>query len=313
MQQPALQQLGQPRAVFRVGLVPLDGLDVRRVDHDDLGEVLLAQRVIHRLGVHPAGLHRHVRHAPAAQFTGHLLENTVKRPELEDLGLAGPRLLPWGPDRDLDHVLVHVDPGDALMQHLHALPPPERQIPVRTRTSVPPVRAPVRNQETDTRSRRGSGGYPARGSGANLIDGHERSIGGRPRRTARITRMHLPARRSGQRRRNTPARRWPAGRPQRKGPSFHPPRQSTEGAHGNLIVRTAVGAHVDLRRSAQRFERDTYHGDALPTELTGPVFRFLTWAFTPPGHLLGSCTAVVRVESSNLTETAAPARQRWRA
>ncbi|HEY5990047.1 MAG TPA: hypothetical protein VIV12_27225 [Streptosporangiaceae bacterium] len=45
------------------GLVPLQRLGVRRVDHRDLAEILLAQRVIHRLGVHPAGLHHHVGHA----------------------------------------------------------------------------------------------------------------------------------------------------------------------------------------------------------------------------------------------------------
>ena len=54
----------QPGAVLRVGLVPLQRLHVRRVDHQDLGEVLFAQRVVHRLGVDPAGLHHHVRHAP---------------------------------------------------------------------------------------------------------------------------------------------------------------------------------------------------------------------------------------------------------
>ena len=38
-----------------------------------------------------------------------------------------------------------------------------------------------------------------------------------------------------------------------------------------------------------------YHGDALPTELTGPVFTYLTWAFAihprTPGPL-GPCTAL---------------------
>ena len=34
-------------------------------------------------------------------------------------------------------------------------------------------------QETDTRARSSNGGYPARGSGTNLIHGLERSIGSR--------------------------------------------------------------------------------------------------------------------------------------
>jgi hypothetical protein len=37
----------------------------------------------------------------------------------------------------------------------------------------------------------------------------------------------------------------------------------------HLIVCTAVSRHLRFSRSAQRFERDTYHGDALPTELRG--------------------------------------------
>ena len=65
-----------------------------------------------------------------------------KRAELQNLGLAGLRLLTRGPDRDLDRVLVHVDPGDALVQHLHQAshllqrhPPPMGQ-------GAPPARAP---------------------------------------------------------------------------------------------------------------------------------------------------------------------------
>ena len=30
-----------------------------------------------------------------------------------------------------------------------------------------------------------------------------------------------------------------------------------------------------------------YHGDALPTELTGPIFTCLTWDFMPSGHFPG--------------------------
>jgi hypothetical protein len=45
-----------------------------------------------------------------------------------------------------------------------------------------------------------------------------------------------------------------------------------------LITRTPVSDDLRFRRSAQRFELDTYHGDALPTELTGRVFSCLTWS-----------------------------------
>ena len=118
-QQPALEQLRHPGAVPGVGLVTLQRLGVRRVDHRDLGEVLLGKRVIHRVGVDPAGLHHHVRHPAAAQLAAHRLEHPVKRPELQHLGLPCPRLLARRPDRDLNHLLVHVDPRDALIQHLH--------------------------------------------------------------------------------------------------------------------------------------------------------------------------------------------------
>jgi hypothetical protein len=156
-----------------------------------------------------------------------------KRPELEDLRLAGPRLISRGPDRDLDHVLMHVDPRDVLMQYLHACHLPSGN--PRPDTDKHAARqSPGQKQDTDTRSRRGSGGYPARGSGANLSYGHERSISGRPRRAARTMRMHLPARPRHPDAGKTPARRQPPARPRREGPSFHPPRQSPEGAHENL-------------------------------------------------------------------------------
>jgi hypothetical protein len=51
--------------------------------------------------------------------------------------------------------------------------------PLRMGTGAPPARAPGSVQETDTRARSSNGGYPARGSGSNLIHGLERSIGGR--------------------------------------------------------------------------------------------------------------------------------------
>ena len=63
-----------------------------------------------------------------------------------------------------------------------------------------------------------------------------------------------------------------------------------------LIVCTALGRDLDSRRSAQRFERDTYHGDALPTELRGRVLSCLTWGFAPYSGLLRSCTAVLPIE-----------------
>ncbi len=112
--------------------------------------------------------------------------------------------------------------------------------------------SPGQKQETDIRSRRGSGGYPARGSGTNLTSGHERSIGARPRRTARTTSMHLPARRHRHdARKTTPAGSLPAARRRREGPSFHPPRQSPEGAHGNLTCADDI-ADLSAANSGHR-------------------------------------------------------------
>src|SRR4029077_18244842 len=104
-------------------------------------------------------------HAAAAQQAAHLLQHPVKRPELEDLGRAGPRLLARGPDRDLDHVLVHVDPRDALIQHLHTRPPPAAAPSDWDRRAA--GQSPRSVQETETRARSSSGGYPE-GSSMNL-------------------------------------------------------------------------------------------------------------------------------------------------
>ena len=42
-----------------------------------------------------------------------------------------------------------------------------------------------------------------------------------------------------------------------------------------------------------------YHGDALPTELTGPVFSCLTWGFTVSRRFLRSCAALVQRPSAS--------------
>jgi hypothetical protein len=60
-----------------------------------------------------------------------------------------------------------------------------------------------------------------------------------------------------------------------------------------LIVRTALARHLRFRRSVQRSERDTYHGDALPTEPRGRVLSCLTCDFAPAGGQPRSCTVVL--------------------
>ena len=73
-----------------------------------------------------------------------------------------------------------------------------------------------------------------------------------------------------------------------------------------LIARTALGCHLRSHRSAQRFERDTYHGDALPTELRGRVLSCLTWAFAPRGDQLRWCTPVTQRNPGPRPETKLP-------
>ena len=70
-----------------------------------------------------------------------------------------------------------------------------------------------------------------------------------------------------------------------------------------LISRTALGCQLRSRRSAQRFERDTYHGDALPTELRGHVLNCLTWVL----HLSAVNSDHAQRSSDSMPETKLPA------
>src|SRR6266568_486449 len=174
-QQPALEQLRQPQAVLRVRLVPLQRLGMRRVDHRDPPEALPGQRVIHRLGIHPAGLHHHVGDAPPAQVRGHRQQHPVKGPVLQHLRGAGPRPVSRPADPDLDHVLVHVDPGDPLKHHSHTPARLLQRLTSHNGEDGPPAGAPRSVQETDTRARSGNGGYPTRGSSTKLKYGLKRT------------------------------------------------------------------------------------------------------------------------------------------
>src|SRR5450631_4663302 len=58
----------------------------------------------------------------------------------------------------------------------------------------------------------------------------------------------------------------------------------------NSSVRNSALTWSPVTESNRR--PSPYHGDALPTELTGRVFSCLTWASAPPGAPLRSCTPV---------------------
>jgi hypothetical protein len=66
--------------------------------------------------------------------------------------------------------------------------------------------------------------------------------------------------------------RLPGTRPRRRRDLRHILKAHRKRNPERLIWRTAVGAHIRLRCSVQRFEQNTYHGDALPTELTGMLY-----------------------------------------
>src|SRR6266576_7214933 len=83
------------------------------------------------------------------------------------------------------HVLMHVDPGDALVQHFHALATSCSGTPLADGNGRAACQDPGSVQETDTRARSSSGGYPAWGPCANLTSGLERSKANRRRRAAR--------------------------------------------------------------------------------------------------------------------------------
>ena len=67
----------------------------------------------------------------------------------------------------------------------------------------------------------------------------------------------------------------------------HCPQAGTERFLERLIRCTALGAIRYLRWSVQRFKQNSYHGDALPTELTGPNFTCLTWGFASVARFPG--------------------------
>ncbi len=77
------------------------------------------------------------------------------------------------------HVFMHVDPGDALIQHLHAPGHLLQRHPPTDGNGRAARQGPGSVQETDTRARSSNGGYPARGPGTNLTSGLERSIDNR--------------------------------------------------------------------------------------------------------------------------------------
>src|SRR6202034_4719154 len=68
-------------------------------------------------------------------------------------------------------------------------------------------------------------------------------------------------------------------------------RQNPRGGEPQLCTSEPVSEWSPVTESNRR--PSPYHGDALPTELTGPVFSCLTWGFLPGGRTSDLCTAVL--------------------
>src|SRR5262249_29461124 len=118
-------------------------------------DLLAGQRVIHRPPVHPRGLHRHIADPYLRQPGRHLLQLPPERRKPPH-GHRPPARLTRQPHRDPDHLLAHIDPGDARMDdiHRHLLPQP----PILD-TGTPPAE-PAQDRDPVTRARSSNPGYP---------------------------------------------------------------------------------------------------------------------------------------------------------
>ena len=120
-----LEELRDPLGIQGILLPAGQGLDVLRVDHEDLLEVAL-QDVEDGLPVDPRALHGHVG-APR----GH--QPVEEREELSRGGPEGPQLLrhvaaaPQPPQAGRDAILVHIQAAADGVQNLHGAPPPTGQ------------------------------------------------------------------------------------------------------------------------------------------------------------------------------------------
>ena len=120
-QQAVLEELRDPLGIQGILLPAGQGLDVLRVDHEDLLEVPL-QDVADGLPVDPRALHRHMGAA-----RGH--QPVEEDQELSRGGPEGPQLLrhtaaaPQPPQAGGDAVLVHVEAAADAVQDLHGAPP----------------------------------------------------------------------------------------------------------------------------------------------------------------------------------------------
>jgi hypothetical protein len=115
--QPVLEQLGDPGRVGHVGLATRDVVQMLGIEQPDLGNPLLEQEV-HRLPVHPGGLHAHQVDLLGDQPIAQRGQFGGRREEGERLrGAATAR--PRAPDGGDHGVAVHVQTGAAFHELIH--------------------------------------------------------------------------------------------------------------------------------------------------------------------------------------------------
>src|ERR1700731_950783 len=116
-QQPMLQQIGDPLAVFLIRLPPWHCFDVLRIHQQHLK--LSFQKVPHRLPIHSRGLHRYMGYSTGAQPIAQLQQ--LPRECSERPGLTPP---PGGPQPTRRHpLLVNIQTATDFMYNLHRQTP----------------------------------------------------------------------------------------------------------------------------------------------------------------------------------------------
>src|ERR1700731_1244270 len=120
-QQPMLQQIGDPLAVFLIRLPPWHCFDVLRIHQQHLK--LSFQKVPHRLPIHSRGLHRYMGYSTGAQPIAQLQQ--LPRECSERPGLTPP---PGGPQHTRRHtLLVNIQTATDFMYILHRQTPSAAQ------------------------------------------------------------------------------------------------------------------------------------------------------------------------------------------
>src|SRR3989441_1785412 len=114
-QQAVLKQLREPLAVLDVGLATGHGLDMLRVDEQDLETGF--KNVVHRPPVHAGALHRDVRAARRRQPVGQ--PEQLARCRAEGAYFLGTSARAGKPQAGSDRLLVHIEAAAHWVEHVH--------------------------------------------------------------------------------------------------------------------------------------------------------------------------------------------------